>query len=160
MYLQMQNKDHKGQIPLSRVPVHLLKGDKDLAKCWGAQRTFPSYLKVGTCSCGHLIPTATQTCRQFPLLKVKSRSHERCRVFHQSSSDTLKRLKLRLSAYLVNMTHNTSFSLSTLGIPFVQALKHTFNFESVIAIGLNDTICIFKCSGESGPLLLELMNDI
>lgn len=98
MYFQMENQDHKGQIPLSRVPIHLLKGDKDLARCWGVQRTFPSYLKVRTCNCGHLIPTATQTCRQFPLLKVKSRSHEHCRVFHQSSSNTLKRLKLRLSA--------------------------------------------------------------
>lgn len=61
------------------------------------------------------------------------------------------------------MTRNISASLSVLGIPFTQALKHIFDFEGVIPGGLNDTVCIFKYSGESGPLLLlllELMNYI
>lgn len=57
----------------------------------------------------------------------------------------------------MNMTHNISTSLSALGIPLAQALKHIFNFEYVIPFGLTDAICIFKYSGESGPLLLELM---
>lgn len=58
------------------------------------------------------------------------------------------------------MTRNVSTSLSALGIPFAQALKHIFNFERVIPVSLNDAICIFRYAGESGPLLLELMNDI
>lgn len=61
----------------------------------------------------------------------------------------------------MNMTRNIFASLSALGIPFTQALKHTFDFEGVIPGGLNDTVCIFKYSGESGPLLLlQLMNYI
>ena len=62
--------------------------------------------------------------------------------------------------YLMNTTRNISTSLSALGIPFAQALKRIFNFEPVIPSGLNDAICISKYSGESGPLLLEVMNDI
>lgn len=58
------------------------------------------------------------------------------------------------------MTYNISTPLSAPGIPFAQALKHIFNCVCVIPIGLNYAICIFKYSGESGPLLLELMNDI
>lgn len=42
------------------------------------------------------------------------------------------------------MTHNLSTSLSALGIPFAQALKHIFNFQRVVPVGLNDAICIFK----------------
>lgn len=58
------------------------------------------------------------------------------------------------------MTHNISTSPSALGIPFAQALKYIFNFEHVIPVGLNDAICMFKYSGESGSVLLELMNGI
>lgn len=34
-----------------------------------------------------------------------------------------------------------------------------FNFEPVLPLSLSDAICMCKYSGESGPLLLELMED-
>lgn len=38
--------------------------------------------------------------------------------------------------YTADMTHNISTPLSTLGIQFIQALKHIFNFVCVIPVGL------------------------
>lgn len=55
------------------------------------------------------------------------------------------------------MTRNISTPLSMLGIQFIQALKHLFNFVCVIPIGLKATACIFKYSGESGPFLQLIM---
>lgn len=61
-----------------------------------------------------------------------------------------------MPTYTADMTHNISTPMSMLGIQFIQALKHIFNFVHVIPVGLKATICIFKYSGESG-LLLQLI---
>lgn len=49
---------------ITKVQLHVficsLKGNEDLAKCWGVQRTFPICLKGSMCNPGYFLLPATQ----------------------------------------------------------------------------------------------------